>query len=438
MANKVVMAQLSPTMEEGRLVEWKVEEGDEVLQGDVVAEIETDKANMDVEAMAGGVLRKIVVGEGQTVPVGATIGIIADEDEDIEDLLEEARSEGAGGEPAAAEEAGEAEEPEEGAEPAEEEAGEPEEAPDETGEPAAASRPAAGREGGDGDRVKASPLARRMADDEGLSLSQLEGSGPSGRIVKADIERAVEERAARPAAAAAGPARLEEERMELTQMRKAIAKRLTQSLGPVPHFFLTVEIDMERALALRAELNDRLESGKVGVNDLLVKAAAEALVRHPEVNASWDDGAIQRHGSADIGIAVALMDDEQGGLITPIVREADRKGLLQISAEAAELVERARSRDLEPEEFQGATFSISNLGMFGIDEFTAIINPPESAILAVGGTKEKPVAVDGQVEVRKRMRVTMSCDHRVVDGAMGARFLDTFRGMLENPLEMLL
>ena len=436
MANKVVMAQLSPTMEEGRLVEWKVEEGDEVAQGDVVAEIETDKANMDVEALAGGVLRKIVVEEGETVPVGATIGIIAGADEDIDELLEEVRAERAGS--GAAEEAPEPE-PAEASEEEEAAAEAPpeEEAEGEVAEPARPGPAPAGEAG----RIKASPLARRMAEDEELDLARIQGSGPSGRIVKRDIERALEERAARPAAAAAvptGPSRLEEERLELTQMRKAIAKRLSQSLGPVPHFFLTVEIDMERALDLRTELNDRLDEGKVGVNDLLVKAAAEALARHPEVNASWDDGAIQRHGSADIGIAVALLGEDQGGLITPIVRQAERKGLLQISAEAAELVERARSRDLNSEEYQGATFSISNLGMFGIDEFTAIINPPESAILAVGGTVEKPVAVDGQVEVRRRMRVTMSCDHRVVDGAMGARFLDTFKGMLENPLEMLL
>ena len=223
-------------------------------------------------------------------------------------------------------------------------------------------------------------------------------------------------------------------------MRKTIAKRLVQSIGPVPHFFLTTEIDMGRALDLRSALNERLAAGagrderppKVGVNDLLVKVAAEALARHPEINASWDGDAIQRHGSADIGIAVAVPD----GLITPVLREADRKGLVQISAESSDLIERARGRKLQPEEYTGATFSISNLGMFGIDEFTAIINPPEAAILAVGGTVEKPVVEDGEIVVRRRMRVTMSCDHRVIDGAMGAAFLQTFRAMLENPLEL--
>jgi pyruvate dehydrogenase E2 component (dihydrolipoamide acetyltransferase) len=217
-------------------------------------------------------------------------------------------------------------------------------------------------------------------------------------------------------------------------MRKAIAKRLVQSIGPVPHFFLTTEIDMGRALDLRAELNARIAPEKIGVNDLLVKATAEALARHPEVNASWEGDRIRRHGSADVGIAVAVED----GLITPVLREADRKGLVAIKRESDDLIARARERKLTPEEYQGATFSISNLGMFDIDQFTAIINPPEAGILAVGGTVEKPVVVDGEIVVRRRMRVTMSCDHRVIDGATGARFLQTFKAMLENPLEMLL
>jgi pyruvate dehydrogenase E2 component (dihydrolipoamide acetyltransferase) len=217
-------------------------------------------------------------------------------------------------------------------------------------------------------------------------------------------------------------------------MRKAIAKRLTQSIGPVPHFFLTTEIDMGRALDLRAEMNARIAPEKIGVNDLLVKAVAEALARHPEINASWEGDRIRRHGSVDVGIAVAVED----GLITPVVRQADRKGLVAIKRESDDLIARGREKKLAPEEYQGATFSVSNLGMFDIDQFTAIINPPEAAILAVGSTVEKPVAVDGEVVVRRRMRVTMSCDHRVIDGATGARFLQTFKAMMENPLEMLL
>ncbi|MGH7541277.1 MAG: dihydrolipoamide acetyltransferase family protein, partial [Gemmatimonadota bacterium] len=221
---------------------------------------------------------------------------------------------------------------------------------------------------------------------------------------------------------------------EASQMRKAIARRLAQSIGPVPHFFLTTEIDMERALDLRAALNARLPEGKVGVTDLLLKTAAEALARHPEVNASWEDGSVRYHGKVDLGIAVAV----DGGLITPVLRDAERKGLLRISREARDLIERARGRKLQPDDYQGATFSVSNLGMYEIDQFTAIINPPEAAILAVGQTAEKPVVVDGEVTVRRRMRVTLSCDHRVVDGATGAAFLGTFKAMLENPLEMVL
>lgn len=281
-----------------------------------------------------------------------------------------------------------------------------------------------------------------MADAAGLDLASVPGSGPGGRVIKVDVEAAIAAGGTSPAApvsagtrpsmAPVGAPRLEEQRIELSQMRKAIAKRLVQSIGPVPHFFLTTEIDMGAVLDFRKSLNARLSEGKVGVNDLLIKVAAEALARHPEINASFEGDAIRRHGSVDIGIAVAVTD----GLITPVLRDADRKGLLQISAEAADLVDRGRNRRLTPEEYQGATFSISNLGMFGIDEFTAIINPPEGAILAVGQTVEKPVVVDGTVVVRRRMRVTMSCDHRVIDGAMGAAFLQTFRAMLENPLEL--
>jgi len=464
MATKVVMAQLSPTMEEGKLVEWKVNEGDEVAQGDVVAEIETDKANMEVEALGGGVLRKILVHAGETVPVGALIGVIADPDEEIGDLVGSAGNGAAA--PAPAMETGRSEDaaqPEVTAETddpaaAEEPAGAvvvsvPDSPPGgaEAREPAASAptgRPAAG----DG-RFKVSPVARRIASENELDLSSIEGSGPGGRIIKADVEAALvthaaaehaageqaraevaEPAAAPPAPAPTTPARLESRVEEASQMRKAIARRLVQSIGPVPHFFLTTEIDMGRALELRADLNARTAEGKIGVTDLLLKATAEALVRHPGVNASWEDGAVRFHGSVDLGIAVAV----DGGLITPVLRDAARKGLRRISTEARDLIERARERKLAPEDYQGATFSVSNLGMYEIDQFTAIINPPEAGILAIGQTSEKPVVEQGQVVVRRRMRVTMSCDHRVVDGAMGAEFLGTFKAMLENPLEMIL
>ena len=359
------MAQLSPTMEEGKLIEWKVAEGDAVAQGDVVAEIETDKANMDVEALGGGVLRKIVVQAGATVPVGALIGVIAAPDESIDALLAEAEAAG-------------------GAGPAEEPAGGPADGPAEV--PAPAPAPAS--------EPPPAPAPASVAPSHGL-------------------EDRVE---------------------EASQMRKAIARRLGQSIGPVPHFFLTTEVDMGRALELRADLNARFADGRIGVTDLLLKATAEALNRHAGVNASWEENAIRYHGAVHLGIAVAL--DE--GLITPVLRDAGRKGLRQISAEARDLIARARARKLAPEEYQGGTFSVSNLGMFEIDQFTAIINPPEAGILAIGQTVEKPVVVAGEVVVRKRMRVTMSCDHRVIDGATGAAFLVTFKAMLENPLEMIL
>ncbi len=261
--------------------------------------------------------------------------------------------------------------------------------------------------------------------------------------MKSDVEAALAAGpaptpAAAPAPTPSAPAptapRLEDRVEENSQMRKAIARRLVQSIGPVPTFYLTTEIDMGRALELRADLNARFTEGKIGVNDLLLKATAEALTRHPAANASWEETAIRYHGSVDLGIAVAL----DGGLITPVLRDAGRKGLRQISEEARDLITRARDRKLGPEEYQGGTFSVSNLGMFEIDQFTAIINPPEAGILAVGQTVEKPVVVDGEVVVRKRMRVTMSCDHRVIDGAAGAEFLATFKAMLENPLEMIL
>jgi pyruvate dehydrogenase E2 component (dihydrolipoamide acetyltransferase) len=434
MATKVVMAQLSPTMEEGKLLEWKVAEGDTVEASDLLAEIETDKANMDIEALGGGVVLKILVQAGETVPVGALIGIIGEEGEDISALLAEAEA-AASGTPVEASPSDHV--------PATEEVVVPP-APRAAPPPPGVELPHshAGESAVTG-RMMASPVARRMADEAGLRVSEISGPGPGGRVVKRDVEAAIAAGVPAPppvalaasrSAAPVGPPRLVDETLEPSQMRKAIARRLVTSIGPVPHFFLTTEVDMGRVLQLRKAMNARLEDGKVGVNDVLVKVAAEALTRHPEINASWQEDTIRRHGSVDIGIAVAIED----GLITPVLRDADRKGLLEISAEAVELIGRAREKRLLPEEYQGATFSVSNLGMFEIDQFTAIINPPEAAILAVGSTIEKPVAVDGEIQVRQRMRVTMSCDHRVIDGASGARFLQTFKAMLENPLELVL
>ena len=420
MPTKIVMAQLSPTMEEGKLLEWKVAEGDTVEASDLLAEIETDKANMDIEALGGGVVLKILVQAGETVPVGALIGIIGQEGEDISALLAEAEA-AASGTPVEAEVAEVAE-----AAPVVEEPVVPPAPPATPADQPELVAPAgielphsyAGESSVTG-TVKASPVARRMADDAGLRVSDITGSGPGGRVIKRDVEAAISAGVTAPAPAAstatppapaqaaqtvpAGPPRLVDETLEPSQMRKAIARRLVTSIGPVPHFFLTIEVDMGRILELRKAMNSRLEAGKIGVNDILVKVTAEALARHPEINASWQGDTIRRHGSVDIGIAVAIED----GLITPVLRAADRKGLLHIAAEASELVGRAREKRLLPEEYQGATFSVSNLGMFDIDEFTAIINPPEAAILAVGSTTEKAVVVDGEITVRQRMRVTM-------------------------------
>jgi pyruvate dehydrogenase E2 component (dihydrolipoamide acetyltransferase) len=363
------------------------------------------------------------VNEGQSAPLGALIAIVGDANEDINSLLSEA---GTASAPAPAAK------PEPEAAPAT-----PTPAPADNGSRAA--EPAAATTGG---RVIVSPLAARMAADAGIDLRSLQGSGPGGRIVKKDIEsalsqsktgtvqafpRAVEAKPFQAASiATASPYRDE----PITEIRRTIAKRLVTSIGPVPHFFLTTEIEMDRAAEMRKNINALDPDLKISVNDIIIKVAAVALLQHPAVNASFQDKHIRFYEHADIGVAVAIED----GLITPVIRSADQKSLSQIANEVRELAERARSRKLKPEEYTGASFSISNLGMFGIDEFTAVINPPEAAILAVGAMTPKPVVRDDEVVVRQMMRVTMSCDHRAVDGATGAKFLQTFKKMLENPL----
>jgi pyruvate dehydrogenase E2 component (dihydrolipoamide acetyltransferase) len=403
MATKVVMEALSPTMEEGRIARWLKKEGDAVKTGDILAEVETDKAIMELQARGEGILRKIVVAEGATAPVGNVVAVIAGTDEDVSSLVES----GQRGSEAARQRGSEA--------------ARRESAPPASAALAAPAAPAV-------DRVKASPLARRLASERGVDLRVVQGSGPGGRIIKRDISAA-------PAAAAtlpgAGGAAAWED-VPLTQIRKTIAKRLSQSIGPVPHFFLTTEIDMERCAEAREALN-ALGEGKVSYNDIVLKVVAMALLQHRDCNAWWQDDHIRYFNEVHIGMAVAV--DE--GLITPVIRHAHAKSLRRIATEAADLADRARARKLTPEEYTGATFSISNLGMLGIDEFTAVINPPEAGILAVGAVSEKPVASEGALVVRRRLRVTMSCDHRVIDGATGARFLQTVRRMLENPLAIL-
>ena len=436
MATKVHMEALSPTMEEGQVVKWLKAEGDGVTHGEIIAEIETDKATMELTARGDGVLRVILVAEGGTAPVGRVIALIGAPDEDISELkaaaLAASEGNGAGGLEGD-------EVPAEVDVPVESEAAGVE-------IPATAWRAAVapGSEEAIVGRIKASPLARRLAADSALDLSSLSGSGPAGRIVKRDVEAAI---AAGPAAAAGGgavpmpappvflPSGAEFEDVPLSQMRKTIARRLTESIGPVPHFFLTIDVDMVQAMEARRTINAMLEpeGGKISLNDLIIRATAAALKRHPACNAHWLGDAIRRFNRVHIGVAVAVED----GLITPIIRDADLKGVARIGAEVRELAGRARQRKLQPDEYTGATFSISNLGMFGIHEFTAVINPPEAGILAVGGVEEVPVVEAGQVVIRSRMKLTMSCDHRVIDGALGAAFLATLKGMLEEPAAIL-
>jgi pyruvate dehydrogenase E2 component (dihydrolipoyllysine-residue acetyltransferase) len=428
-------------MEEGQLVQWLKSEGDAVTNGDILAEIETDKATMELVARGGGILRKIFLEAQGTAEVGAVIGVIADADEDIS---------GVEGTPAGTGSPG-ATLPSEGAAPGSESASPGSESASpgsesaspvsEAATPASASSasPATETQGssaGDGTRVKASPLARRLAEEMGVDLSTVAGSGPGGRVVKRDVEAARVAAVAAPAAAPAwSPDEAEYEDLPTSQMRKAIARRLVTSIGPVPTFYLTIDVDMGRVMEARKSINALLEKegGKISINDILLKAVAAALRKHPDCNAQWQDGFIRRFNPVHVGVAVAIDD----GLITPIVRNAHLKGIAQIGAEVRELAGRARLKKLMPEEYTGATFSVSNLGMFGIHEFTAIINPPEAGILAVGGIEETPVVVDGAIVVRPRMRITMSCDHRVIDGAQGSRFLQTLKGMLEEPTAIL-
>jgi len=433
MATKVIMPKLSPTMEEGQISRWLKKEGDKVSMGEPLAEIDTDKATMEMQALGNGVLRKILIGEGQSAPLGQLIAVIGEPDEDIASLLSAAPAQ---------------------PQPAEQkETDVPPTVPD-VAQPqtqakaaAATSRAPAprpvdnGRQpqtaASDSGRMIVSPLAARMAAEAGIDLRSLQGSGPGGRIIKRDIEEALSQSQAAPAAPSY-PRVVETTRFgasayrdePASEIRKVIAKRLVTSLGPVPHFFLTTEIEMDRAAEMRRGINALDPDLKISINDVIIKVAATALLQHPQVNASFQDKFVRYYERADVGVAVAIED----GLITPVVRSADQKSLSQIAAEVRELAERARSRRLKPEEYTGATFSISNLGMFGIDEFTAVINPPEGAILAVGAMNAKPVVRDNEIVIRQMMRVTMSCDHRVIDGATGAKFLQTFKKILENPL----
>jgi pyruvate dehydrogenase E2 component (dihydrolipoamide acetyltransferase) len=455
MAEKFLMPKLSPTMEEGQIARWVKNEGESFEANETLAEVDTDKATMEMTALSGGTLLKILKPAGDSAALGEPIAIIGKAGEDIAALLSEIGNNGKKSEPPAS--AGEQVPGGESAAPATEPAlaitiEKPEElelkktsettAASKSEPPAAADGPAQNANTATGNgRMIVSPIAARMAADNNIDLRSISGSGPNGRIIKRDIEEALQKGPQTTSTAAAKPfvpstvvgaSGFRDE--PASKMRQVIATRLAESIGPIPTFYLTVEIEMDGALAVRKQINANLhEDAKISVNDIIVKAAAMALMKHPWVNASYQDKNVRFYEQADIGVAVAI--DE--GLITPVVRGANLKGLAEIAAEVKDLAAKARDRRLQPEQYTGATFSISNLGMMGIKEFTAIINPPEAAIIAVGGANPTPVVRDGEITVRSIMNVTMSCDHRVVDGATGAKFLQTFKQMLETPAMML-
>jgi pyruvate dehydrogenase E2 component (dihydrolipoamide acetyltransferase) len=426
MAEKFLMPKLSPTMEEGQISRWLKNEGESFQANETLAEVDTDKATMEMTALTGGTLLKILKGAGETAALGEVIAIVGEPGEDISALLKEVASYGSGDSAPAASPAPIGETPA-SVEKAAEKLNEDSSALSNTAGAAASS-----------ERLIVSPIAARMAAENNIDLRSISGSGPNGRIIKRDIEKALAGGSVeRPAigispSAAVGASAYRDE--PTSKMRQVIADRLTRSIGPIPTFYLTIDVEMDNALQLRKALNASLsENEKVSVNDIIVKAAAMALMKHPFVNASYQERSIRFYEQADIGVAVAVEE----GLITPVVRGANLKGFVEIAAEVKDLASKARSRKLQPEEYTGATFSISNLGMFGIKEFTAIINPPEAGILAIGAAIPTPVVRDGQIVIRNMMNVTMSCDHRVIDGATGAKFLQTLKNFLEQPAMML-
>lgn len=439
MAEVIRMPLMSDTMEEGNIIGWLKEEGETVESGETLAEVETDKATMELDSFFDGVLLHIAVKEGP-VPVNGIIAVIGEEGEDWKAAIEAAQ-----GGSAASNGQSEAAAPKE-------------ESKTETAAPATETATA----DASGARVKASPLARSMAKEAGINLSQVEGSGDQGRIVKADIEAFIENKPSAPAAQPAAPKAQPEapktaqpaakeakaapavpsfsftggeanyEDKPVSQMRKVIARRLGESKFTAPHFYLTIEMDMDKLIAMRKSINE-VAPVKISFNDFVVKAVAVALRQHPAINASWMEDKIRYNKDVNIGVAVAVED----GLLVPVVKYADMKSLSQIKTEIGVMAGKAKERKLQPEEMSGNTFTISNLGMFGIEEFTAIINPPDSCIMAVGGIIEKPVVKNGEIVIGNRMKVTLSCDHRVVDGATGAQFLNTFKDIIEDPVRLL-
>ncbi|MEZ6163389.1 MAG: pyruvate dehydrogenase complex dihydrolipoamide acetyltransferase [Phycisphaerales bacterium] len=446
MSISITMPRLSDTMEQGTVVKWHVKQGDSVSPGDVIADIETDKATMELEAFDEGTVAALAIKEGQTINVGETIVVLAEEGEDVEEAAKSMGSSSSTSAPATAQNGG-SDTP----------------APSSNGGSTAIAEPPASSSSS-ADRVFASPLARKIAEEHNINLGSLNGSGPSGRIVKKDVEAAINNGTSAPAPAAAAPsapasfsapapapmpavgATLESRNVPLNNMRATIAKRLVESKTTIPHYQVTISARMDALLALREELNDQLSTQgvKLSVNDFLVRACALAMHQHPFVNSSWNPQgpSIDLHGHVNIGVAVSLPEERGGGLVVATINNADQIGLRQISAETKQLAKKAREKGLSPQELSGSTFTISNLGMFGVDHFTAIVNPPNAAILAVGRAIEKPFVEydeDGTPElvVGHEMSMTISSDHRIIDGAMAAAYLNTVKQLLESPASLL-
>ncbi|NUN99485.1 MAG: pyruvate dehydrogenase complex dihydrolipoamide acetyltransferase [Saprospiraceae bacterium] len=418
MAEIIKMPRMSDTMTEGNIVSWLKKEGDKIESGDTLAEVETDKATMELDSFTDGVLLHIAVKEG-SVPIDAVIAVIGKAGEDWKAALAAAQGNGNNGQQAAA--------------PVVETA---------ASAPAAAPASASPASEAEDKRVKASPLARSIAKDAGIDIAQVAGSGDHGRIVKKDVEAALESQKSAPAAArpetpapapTVYPGSGQYEEVAVSQMRKTIARRLSESKFTAPHFYLTIEINMDKAIAMRTQVNE-ISPVKISFNDFVIRAVAASLRQHPAVNSSWLGDKIRFNKDINIGVAVAVED----GLVVPVIRQADVKTLSQINTEVKAFAAKAKERKIQPQEMQGNTFTISNLGMFGIEEFTAIINPPDACIMAVGAIVEKPIVKDGQIVVGNMMRVTLSSDHRVVDGATGAQFLQTFKSILEDPIRLLI
>ncbi|MFP4686775.1 MAG: dihydrolipoamide acetyltransferase family protein [bacterium] len=420
MAEKVLMPQLSDTMETGIIVNWKVQEGERVETGDILAEVETDKATMELEAFDSGVLLKKIAGEGAEVPTQQLIAVIGEEDEDISDLLEDTDEQ-----PDQKEQETEetVEEPSEDRENAAEEEKAEESLP--AAEPQSSSEPAPG-----GERVRISPVARRMSEEQGIDISKIKGTGSEGRITKSDIERAIEKGRAKKTSSPEAGSRLKSEKVKLSSMRRTIARRMSKSKREIPHFHLQSEIVMEKIVSMRDDFKET--EREVSYNDFILLAAARALLEIPELNVSYEEDYLQKYGHVNLAFAVAVED----GLLTPVIESAETLGLFELRDEVRRLSEKARSGKLTPEEYESGTFTVSNLGMFDIKNFSAVINPPQAAILAVGMIKEHPAVRAGEIVAVPRMEVTLSCDHRAVDGAQGARYLQAFKELLEHPARL--